>query len=39
LLVLSAGPNVIRFLPPLNVSGAEIDEALATLTVVMERGA
>lgn len=28
LLVLSAGPNVIRLLPPLNVSMKEIDEAV-----------
>jgi len=31
LLVLQAGPKVIRILPPLNVSAAEIDEALAVL--------
>jgi len=36
LLVLSAGPNVIRLLPPLNVTEAEIDEALVTLAGVME---
>ena len=29
LLLLSAGPKVLRFLPPLNVSADEIDEALA----------
>ncbi len=28
LLLLSAGPKVLRFLPPLNVSAEEIDEAL-----------
>jgi acetylornithine/succinyldiaminopimelate/putrescine aminotransferase len=37
LLVLSAGPNVLRLLPPLNVSEAEVDEALVTLAAVMER--
>ncbi|NWF38986.1 acetylornithine transaminase [Mariprofundus sp. NF] len=37
LLVLSAGPNVLRLLPPLNVSEAEVDEALVTLASVMER--
>ncbi|NWF36930.1 acetylornithine transaminase [Mariprofundus sp. KV] len=37
LLVLSAGPNVLRLLPPLNVSEAEVDEALVTLATVMER--
>ncbi len=31
LLLLSAGPGVLRFLPPLNVTSAEIDEALAIL--------
>jgi len=29
LLLLSAGPRVLRFLPPLNVTGTEVDEALA----------
>jgi predicted acetylornithine/succinylornithine family transaminase len=29
LLLLSAGPKVLRFLPPLNVTADEIDEALA----------
>ena len=28
LLVLSAGPDVLRFLPPLVVTEAEVDEAL-----------
>jgi 4-aminobutyrate aminotransferase-like enzyme len=31
LLVPPAGPNTIRLLPPLNVTSAEIDEALAIL--------
>jgi predicted acetylornithine/succinylornithine family transaminase len=31
LLVPAAGPNTIRLLPPLNVSDAEVDEALAIL--------
>ncbi|MDQ7010843.1 MAG: acetylornithine transaminase [Mariprofundaceae bacterium] len=31
LLLLSAGPRVLRFLPPLNVTAAEIDEALTIL--------
>ncbi len=31
LLLLPAGPKVLRFLPPLNVTSAEIDEALAVL--------
>ncbi|MDX8391588.1 MAG: acetylornithine transaminase [Mariprofundaceae bacterium] len=31
LLILPAGPNVLRFLPPLNVTSEEISEALALL--------
>ncbi|MDQ6957553.1 MAG: acetylornithine transaminase [Mariprofundaceae bacterium] len=31
LLLLPAGPKVLRFLPPLNVTSAEIDEALTIL--------
>jgi 4-aminobutyrate aminotransferase-like enzyme len=31
LLTVPAGPETIRLLPPLNVSDAEIDEALAIL--------
>jgi acetylornithine/succinyldiaminopimelate/putrescine aminotransferase len=31
LMVLSAKGNVLRMLPPLNVSEAEVDEALAKL--------
>lgn len=36
LLILTAGPNVLRFLPALNVSAEEIDEALATVAAVLE---
>jgi len=36
LLILQAGPMVLRFLPPLNVSAAEVDEALALLAEAME---
>ncbi|GAV20147.1 acetylornithine/N-succinyldiaminopimelate aminotransferase [Mariprofundus micogutta] len=36
LMVLLAGPNVLRFLPPLNVSEDEINEALALLASAME---
>jgi predicted acetylornithine/succinylornithine family transaminase len=36
LLVPAAGPNTLRLLPPLNVSTAEIDEALALLREVLE---
>ncbi|MDX8411909.1 MAG: acetylornithine transaminase [Mariprofundaceae bacterium] len=32
LLLLSAGPKVLRFLPPLNVTAREIDEALSILS-------
>ncbi|WP_144493953.1 acetylornithine transaminase [Bacillus pumilus] len=35
LLVLPAGPNVIRLLPPLNVETAEIDQAIDALTQVL----
>lgn len=35
LLVVTAGDNVIRLLPPLNVSIAELDEALAILEIVI----
>lgn len=38
LLLLSAGPKVMRLLPPLNVTEAEADEALAILATVMEKG-
>jgi len=37
LMILLAGPNVLRFLPPLNVSEAEVNEALALLGSAMER--
>lgn len=36
LLVPPAGPNTIRLLPPLNVTEAEIDEALAILKSTLE---
>lgn len=36
LLVPPAGPNTIRLLPPLNVTEAEIDEALAIIRSVLE---
>jgi len=35
LLVPAAGPNTIRLLPPLNVTDAEIDEALALIHAVL----
>ena len=35
LLVVTAGENVVRLLPPLNVSKEELDEALALLQAVM----
>jgi len=35
LLILMAGPNVLRFLPPLNVTAEEIDEALMMVTNVL----
>ncbi|MDQ6983027.1 MAG: acetylornithine transaminase [Mariprofundus sp.] len=36
LLLLMAGPNVLRFLPPLNVSMADVDEALSIVCTVLE---
>jgi len=36
LLLISAGPKVIRFLPPLNVTKEELDEALHIFTLVLE---
>lgn len=41
LLLVGAGPNVVRFVPPLNVTGEEIDQAVAVLRRVLpavERG-
>lgn len=35
LLLVGAGPNVIRLLPPLTVSKAEIDEAVAILKTIL----
>jgi len=35
LLILMAGPNVLRFLPPLNVTAEEVDEALAIVATVL----
>jgi acetylornithine/N-succinyldiaminopimelate aminotransferase len=35
LLVVPAGENVIRLLPPLNVTAAECDEAIAILRDVL----
>jgi 4-aminobutyrate aminotransferase-like enzyme len=36
LLVPPAGPNAFRLLPPLNVTDAEIDEALAIIKLTLE---
>ncbi|OGO78662.1 MAG: acetylornithine aminotransferase [Clostridiales bacterium GWB2_37_7] len=36
LLVVTAGPNVVRLLPPLNVSNADIDQALKIFEEVMK---
>lgn len=35
LLVLSAGPNVLRFLPPLNITFVQVDQALGILEGVL----
>jgi len=37
LLILMAGPNVLRFLPPLNVTAVEIDAALSTIGDVLSK--
>ncbi|MDX8395513.1 MAG: acetylornithine transaminase [Mariprofundaceae bacterium] len=37
LLVLPAGPNVLRMLPPLNVTSEEVDEALSILGQVLDK--
>jgi len=37
LLILLAGPRVLRLLPPLNVTAAEVDEALQKLAGVLEK--
>lgn len=39
LIVLSAGPNVIRLLPPLTVTMEEIEQAVSMLTEVIEADA
>lgn len=39
LLVLTAGENVLRLLPPLTVTASEIDTAVAILTKVLKQGA
>jgi acetylornithine/N-succinyldiaminopimelate aminotransferase len=36
LLILQAGPRVLRFLPPLNVTAAEVDEALDKLAIALK---
>lgn len=36
LLILQAGPYVLRFLPPLNVAASEIDEALGKLGTALK---
>jgi len=35
LLLVSAGAHVVRFVPPLNVTGAEVDEALAVVRAAL----
>jgi predicted acetylornithine/succinylornithine family transaminase len=36
LMILLAGPRVLRFLPPLNVTESEVNEALALLAAALE---
>lgn len=38
LITVAAGPTVIRFLPPLMVSAAEVDEAVAMVRAELEAG-
>lgn len=35
LLLIGAGPKVLRFVPPLNINQAEVDQALAILTAAL----
>uniref|UniRef100_UPI0020BE0194 aminotransferase class III-fold pyridoxal phosphate-dependent enzyme n=1 Tax=Lysinibacillus sp. D4A3_S15 TaxID=2941227 RepID=UPI0020BE0194 len=35
LLLVGAGPNIIRLLPPLTVTKDEIDEAVASLKTIL----
>jgi acetylornithine/succinyldiaminopimelate/putrescine aminotransferase len=37
ILILDAGRNVVRFLPPLVIEKAQIDKVVETLDVVMEQ--
>lgn len=39
LLILTAGPNVVRILPPLNATKEEVDEFIEKLTQSFEKGA
>jgi predicted acetylornithine/succinylornithine family transaminase len=39
LMILLAGPRVLRFLPPLNVTESEVDEALVLLATALENKA
>ena len=36
LLLIGAGPKVLRFVPPLNITPAEVDQALTILTAAMQ---
>ena len=37
LLILMAGPRVLRFLPPLNITADEVDAALAIVDVILRK--
>lgn len=37
LLLLQAGPDVLRFVPPLNITDCEVDDGLARLGVALEK--
>jgi len=36
LLLIGAGPKVLRFVPPLNINGAEVDQALTILRAALQ---
>src|SRR5690606_21752660 len=36
LLLLTAGPNVVRFAPPLTIDEADVDEALSIVAACLE---
>jgi acetylornithine/succinyldiaminopimelate/putrescine aminotransferase len=37
LILANAGPEILRFVPPLTITESEIDEAITILTRVLEK--